>query len=219
MLVVIIYICATASLLVLLPPERISTVTGLAQVGRQASLELSWSWISIAIGVGILLSVGGQLGTYIGACARLPFVLGIDRFLPPAFARLHPRFGTPTVSLLVLGVGSAVLLVISQLGESFRGAYQTMVDMTVISLFIPFLYIFAAGWKFGQRIPAILGMAVSVIAIAFSFLPTADVKSVWIFEAKLGGGCLLLLILARWCYLHYRQQADAQPIAEPLLET
>ncbi len=217
-LVVIVYICATASLLVLLAPERISTVIGLAQVGQHASLELSWSWVSIAVGVGILLSVGGQLGTYVGACARLPFVLGIDRFLPPAFARLHPRFGTPTVSLLVLGVGSAVLLVISQLGESFRGAYQTMVDMTVISLFVPFLYIFAAGWKFGQRVPAIFGMAVSVMAIAFSFLPTADVKSVWIFEGKLGGGCLLLLILARWCYLHYRHQADVQTIEGPLLE-
>ena len=209
-LVMILYICATTSLLILLPSDRISTVIGLSQVSQQASLELGWSWVSIGIGLGILLSVGGQLGTYIGACARLPFVLGMDRFLPPAFARLHPRFGTPTVSILLLGVGSAALLVISQLGESFRGAYQTMVDMTVISLFIPFLYIFAAAWKFGQRVPVVCGLAVSAIAIVFSFLPTADVKSVWIFEAKLGGGCLVLVLLARWCYRHYQTTPRVQ---------
>jgi hypothetical protein len=50
---------------------------------------------------------------------------------------------------------------------------------------------------------------VSLIAIVFSFLPTADIKSVWSFEAKLGGGCILLFLLARWCYGHY--QTNAKP--------
>ena len=206
-LVVLFYIATTGSLLVFLRPEQISTVTGLAQVSQQASHDLGWSWVPVAIGTGILLSVGGQLGTYVGACARLPFVLGMGHFLPPSFARLHPRFGTPYISILLLGIGSAVLLIISQLGETFRGAYQVMVDMTVISLFVPFLYMFASAWKFGQRLPAFCGFGVSAIAILFSFLPTADVRSVAWFEAKLGGGCVLLLILGRWCFVHYRSRA------------
>ncbi len=206
-LVVGFYVCTTSSLLIIMPPERISTVTGLAQVSQQAATVLRWPWLPLAIGTGILLSVGGQLGTYVGACARLPFVLGIGHFLPAAFGRLHPRYATPSVSILVLGIGSAVLLIISQLGETFRGAYQVMVDMTVISLFIPFLYLFAAAWKFGQRVPAICGFAVSALAIVFSFLPTADVRSVWGFELKLGGGLVLLSLLARWCYVYYRARA------------
>lgn len=127
--------------------------------------------------------------------------------LPPAFGKLHPRFGTPYVSILLLGIGSAVLLVISQLGETFRGAYQITVDLTVVSLFVPFVYLFAAAWKFKQRIPAICGMFVSAVAIVFSFLPTEDIKSVPLFESKLIGGCALLYILARWCYSHYRLKA------------
>ncbi len=216
-LVVLLYICATSSLLVFLPPEQISTVIGLAQASRQAAHSLGWSWVPVAIGMGILLSVGGQLGTYVGACARLPFVLGMGKLLPPSFAKLHPRYGTPYISILVLGVGSAVLLLISQLGETFRGAYQVMVDMTVISLFIPFLYMFGAAWKLGQKLAAFSGFAVFAIAIVFSFLPTADVRSVWIFETKLGGGCLLLFVLARWCYRHYRAQAETQ-IGETMVE-
>jgi amino acid transporter len=127
--------------------------------------------------------------------------------LPPAFAKLHPRYRTPYISIVLLGAGAALLLIISQLGETFRGAYQLTVDLTVVSLFIPVLYIFAAAWKFGQKLPALCGFSVSAIAIAFSFLPTADIKSVWWFEAKLLGGCIALFVLARLCYRHYRLKA------------
>jgi len=203
-LVVLFYISATSAILIFLRPNDVSPVIGIAQAGQQAAHLLGWRWVPLAIAISILLSAGGQLGTYVGACARLPFVLGMGNMLPPAFAKLHPKFGTPYISILVLGVGAAILLVISQLGETFRGAYQVTVDLTVISLFVPFLYLFAAAWKFGQRYSAVCGLLVSSIAIAFSFLPTADIKSVTLFEFKLVGGCILLYVLARWCYLHYR---------------
>jgi hypothetical protein len=79
--------------------------------------------------------------------------------------------------------------------------------MSVITLFIPFIYIFGAAWKFGQKLPALCGLAVSAIAIAFSFLPTADVKSAWWFEVKLLGGCILLFAIARFFYVRYRDRA------------
>jgi amino acid transporter len=204
---VLFYISATSAILIFLRPNDVSPVIGIAQAGQQAAHLLGWRWVPLAIAISILLSAGGQLGTYVGACARLPFVLGMGNMLPPAFAKLHPKFGTPYISILVLGVGAAVLLMISQLGETFRGAYQVTVDLTVISLFVPFLYLFAAAWKFGQRYSAVCGLLVSSIAIAFSFLPTADIKSVALFEFKLVGGCIVLSFLARWCYLHYHSKA------------
>jgi len=206
-LVVLFYISATSAILIFLKPDDVSPVIGVAQAGQQAAHLLGWQWVPFAVAISILLSTGGQLGTYVGGCARLPFVLGIGNMLPPSFAKLHPKYGTPYISILLLGIGAAVLLVISQMGETFRGAYQVSVDFSVISLFVPFLYLFAAAWKFGQRVPAICGLFVSVLAIAFSFLPTQDVKSVVLFETKLVGGCILLYVLARWCYSHYRLKA------------
>lgn len=207
-LVLIFYISATSSILILLEPDRVSPVIGLAEASQQASSLLGWRWVPLSVAMAILLSVGGQLGTYVGACARLPFVMGIGNLLPPWFAKLHPKYATPHVSILLLGAGAAVLLLISQLGETFRGAYQVTVDFSVISLFIPFVYMFAAAWKFGQRLAAFCGLFVSAIAIVFSFLPTSDVRYVWLFEAKLFGGCLLLFLLARLCYRHYRPGAS-----------
>ena len=209
-LVVLFYVGSTGSVLVFLKPDQVSPVIGLAQASRQASAVLGWNWVPLAIAVCIVMSAGGQLGTYVGACARLPFVLGMGSMLPPAFAKLHPKYGTPFLSILFLGAGAAVLLVVSQLGETFRGAYQFTVDLTVISLFVPFLYIFGAAWKFGLRISAICGLLVSIVAIVFSFLPTPEIRSVFWFEAKLLGGCVLVFVLARWCYGHYRVRGESQ---------
>jgi hypothetical protein len=66
---------------------------------------------------------------------------------------------------------------------------------------------FGAAWRFGQKIPALCGFLVSAIAIVFSFLPTADVRSAWWFEVKLLGGCILLFLVARLFYVHYRDKA------------
>ena len=203
-LVVLFYVFGTGAILTFLQPGQVSPVVGLAQASREASNSLGWSWAPLSVALCIVLSVSGQLGTYVGACARLPFVLGIGKLLPPALAKLHPKYGTPYVSILLLGIGSALLLFISQLGETFRAAYQITVDMMVISLFIPFLYIFAAAWKFGQKLAAASGLLVSTIAIVFSFLPTADVRSIWWFEIKLIGGCVLLFVVAWLFFQHYR---------------
>jgi amino acid transporter len=206
-LVTVFYVLGTASILAFLTPGQVSPVVGLTQTSVQASRDLGWAWLPLFVAVALVLSLGGQLGTYVGACARLPFVMGIGNLLPPAFAKLHPRYGTPYVSILILGFGAGILLLISQLGETFRAAYQVMIDMSVITLFIPFLYIFAAAFKFGQRLAAVSGLLVSGLAICVSFIPTDDVSSVWSFEAKLIGGCILLSVIARIFFVRYRKPA------------
>jgi amino acid transporter len=207
-LVVVFYVFGTGAILVFLTPGQVSPVIGLAGASQQAASVLQWRWLPIAVAACILFSTGGQLGTYVGACARLPFVLGIGKMLPQKFARLHPKFATPHYSLLFLGFATALLLIVSELGESFRAAYQLTVDMTVVTLFIPFLYVFAAAFKFGRRLAACFGFAVSLLAIILSFVPPEDVRSVWGFELKLGGGCLLVLVAGWFCYRHFREQAQ-----------
>ena len=40
-------------------------------------------------------------GLTVAGIARVPFVVGIDRYLPAAFGKIHPRWKTPYVSILV----------------------------------------------------------------------------------------------------------------------
>jgi glutamate:GABA antiporter len=191
------YICGTAAMLVLLPPERISVVTGLAQAGEVAGTRLDANWLSPCFALLITVGVIGQLSTYIAGNTRLPFALGIDRHLPAIFAKLHPRWHTPHVSILTQGFLSSALLLFMQLGENLRAGYQILVDMVVIATLIPFVYIFATGFKFGRRWAGIAGALLSIAGVILSAIPPPGVASVWLFELKVVGGSLLLALAGR----------------------
>jgi hypothetical protein len=90
----------------------------------------------------------------------------------------------------------------AQFGESLRAGYQLLVDMMVITYFIPFLYLFASAWRYGARPSALAGAAVTMLALVLSLIPPAGIRSLWLFEAKLLGGTLLLILSARLWFRH-----------------
>jgi len=194
------YIAGTAAMLVLLRPERISVLTGLIQASESAAARLGYASLGWLLTLLVLAGVAGQLGAWISGSARIPFVIGLDRHLPHTFAQLHPRWGTPHWSLLYQGAACTVFLVALQLGENLRTGYQLLVDMTVITYFIPFAYLFAASWKFGRRLSAACGLGVTLMAIAVSLVPPGGAASAWLVELKLCGGCALLIGSARLCF-------------------
>ncbi|HEX5226520.1 MAG TPA: APC family permease [Bryobacteraceae bacterium] len=191
------YMAGTAAMLALMPPGEISPLTGLAQAGQIAGARFGVAWLTPAFALLIILSMLGQLTAFVAGNTRLPFALGLDHHLPPSFAKLHPRWGTPHVSILLQGVLSSVLLLAMQLGETLRAAYQILVDLTVIATFLPFVYIFASGFRFGQRVAGLAGLAITILAIVLSAVPPTGVSSVWVFELKVVGGAALLA-LAAW---------------------
>jgi amino acid transporter len=191
------YMAGTAAMLALLPPDRISPMTGLAQAGDLAGSRLGASWLSPLFALLITLGVIGQLTTYIAGNTRLPFAIGLDRYLPAAFAKLHPRWHTPHVSILTQAVFSTLFLLLTELGENLRAAYQILVDMVVIATLIPFVYIFATGFKYGQRLAGTAGALIAGIAVILSCSPPPGIASVWLFELKIIGGTLLLALAGR----------------------
>jgi amino acid transporter len=198
------YIAGTLAILVLLPPDQVSVVTGLVQAAAAAGARLGIGWPPLVLAFAIGLGVTGQLGAWIAGSARLPFVIGIDHYLPPIFSRLHPRWRTPHPSILILSGACTVFVIAMQAGENLRIGYQLLVDMTVVTYFVPFLYLFGAAWKNGQRLSAVAGLAVTTLGIVLSFVPPPDVSSVWVFEGKLAGGFGLIAVLGRLCFQRFR---------------
>ncbi|HKW98520.1 MAG TPA: APC family permease [Bryobacteraceae bacterium] len=200
------YIVGTLAMLALMSPDRISVVTGLVEAGGAAGARLGVNWPQPVLACAICFGVMGQLGAWIAGTARLPFVIGIDHYLPRVFTRLHPRWRTPHLSILILSGACTVFVVAMQAGENFRIGYQILVDMSVITYFVPFLYLFAAAWKFSERSGA-AGVLVTGLAILLSFVPPPDVASVWLFELKLAGGFVVLAGAAWLCFERYRRAA------------
>ena len=199
------YIAGTAAMLVIQSPQAINPLTGLAQTAQAAGARLGDKWLAPCFALLIGIGGVGQLGTFVAGNSRLPFALGLDHHLPAAFGKLHPRWGTPYVSILSQAALASVLLLVMQMGETLRAAYQILVDMTVISALIPFVYIFATGFKFGQRWPGAMGAAVSIAALVLSVIPPAGIASVWLFELKVIGGTALLATVGRWIFIRSKQ--------------
>ncbi len=141
------YIVGTVCVLLALPASEVSGLQGLVQAIAKTSDRVGLPYFLPLAAFLIALSNVGASGAYLAAVARLPFVAGIDRYLPPAFGALHPRWGTPWVALVVQAGVGAVFIFLGQAGTSVKGAYDVLVSMGVITYFIPYLYLFAAMFK------------------------------------------------------------------------
>jgi amino acid transporter len=178
----------TLALILLLPPAQISEMNGFAQAADSASSTLGIWWFAPFIAVMVFITGVGQFGGLGTSVSRLPFAVGVDKLLPAAFGKIHPRWHTPYVSILALGGVASLMLVAIELGDTARAAYQAMVSLMVIAGFIPFIYIFGSAWKAGCRLSALCGWSVTALALVCSVAPTAEVHNVWLFEAKLAIG-------------------------------
>jgi amino acid transporter len=153
----------------------------------------------------VTVSAIGGVAAWFAAAARLPIVAGVDRFLPPAFGRVHPRWGTPAVALVVQAVIAFVFVLLGQAGTSVKGAYDVLVSMSVITYFIPYLLMFAALVRLDSR-PAgtflgTLGFVTTAISIALAVVPAQDdpnkvlavTKTIGLTFVTIGVGALLYL--------------------------
>ena len=191
------YVGATAAVLIVLDPQHVNELTGLSDAAARAASLVHARWLEPLIALFVLISAVGQFGGISAATSRLPFALGVDRLLPAAFARVHPRWRTPHISMLALGVFSSAILIAIQFGDTVRAAYDTLVSLMVIAGFAPYAYMFGSAWRAGKRISAGSGLAVTVVAILCAVVPSGSIGNWWLFEGKLAAGTALIVVSAR----------------------
>lgn len=174
-----IYLFNTLALMWALPPEKISIIAGVNQAIAAAGAAHGLSWLGPPVALLMTLAGIGALGAWLIGSARLLFVGGMDRLLPPAFARIHPRWNTPWIALLIQAGLAAVFILAATQGSSVHTAYLILVDANAILTFLVYLYMFASAIKLRQRIaqtPQAIavpgGIAGSVLANGIGFLTT-----------------------------------------------
>ncbi len=228
-LIALMYIVGTVAVLMLLPSETVDPKSGVFQAITAGSTALRMGAVGVL--AALLVTVGnvGGVGTTVAGVSRIPFIVGIDRHLPAAFGKIHPRWKTPYVSILVQGGISGIILLVAQINENMRGAYQILVDAATILYFIPFLYMYAAaiklyarpdrsenhsavvipGGKFGVCLAGGLGLFVVAAGIVLSFIPPGDTTSKFLFETKLVAGTVLSVLLGLVLYYRGARQKRA----------
>jgi glutamate:GABA antiporter len=228
------YIIGTVGVLLALPSSEVSSLQGLVQAVAKTSDRVGLPWVLPIAAFLIALSNIGASGAYLAAIARLPFVAGIDRYLPSSFGSLHARWGTPWVAILTQSIIGAVFIFLGQAGTSVKGAYDVLVSMGVITYFIPYLYLFASMFKLQSepageeviRVPggkpvaytvAVVGFIITLLTILLSMLPPADEPNKPLAVLKIVGGCsgLVLVGIALYWSGRRRKRLESQPSAIP----
>jgi amino acid transporter len=100
----------------------------------------------------VLTSAAASTQTTILPTARTTLSMAVYKAIPSAFAKMHPRYLTPTVSTLVMGLVSAALYV----GFNYMsGGYVIADAVTAIGLYIAFYYGltgFACAWYYRKTL-------------------------------------------------------------------
>ena len=227
-LIAFVYICGTLAMLWQIPKSEINAVAGPLQAISAGMREAGAKWRWVAPFAAFLLTLAriGGLGAWLTGSARVAFVVGLDRYFPPAFARIHPRWRTPYIAIAVQAPIAAFFLLLSVLGKgtTVEKAFLILIDMSLLIYFIPFLYLFACfmaqSWKNRGNVatplvvpggaPATLivglcGVLITLFAMVVAMIPPAGTVNVWIHEAKLGGGALFLVLLGFLIYWRNRK--------------
>jgi len=190
-------------------------------------LGLGWVVIPIALLVGV--NTVGSTAANLSSTSRLPFVAGIDHYLPPVFGSIHPRYRTPWVAIAAYGAASVLVAILGQAGTTVRGAYNVLVSMAVISNFIPYLLLFAAMIKLQdepagpnvRRVPgkkpmaillALIGLAATATTIVLSLFPGADQPNKALAVIKVVGATLAQLGLGIAIFTAERRRAHRDTV-------
>jgi glutamate:GABA antiporter len=219
-LIALMYIVGTFAVLALAPASDLDPQSGVFHAITLGSVALRVGFLGVLAAVLVTAGNAGGIGSTVAGVARVPFQVGIDRYLPAAFGKIHPKWRTPWISILVQAVLSGGILLVSQISESTRGAYQFLVDAAIILYFIPFLYMFAAiiklasradrasnehavlvpGGKLGVWICGGLGFLVVLLGIFVSVVPPGDSTNKLGFELKLIGGTVVSVLIGLALY-------------------
>jgi glutamate:GABA antiporter len=217
------YIAGTASLLWLVPSGDVHIVSGFFQAMASGARDFGGLlWIVPAAAIFYVVGNIGGIGAWLTGPARIAFVIGLDRYFPPAFGRIHPRWKTPYIAILTQAVLATVFLMLSVLGRgtTVEKAYLILLDTMLLVYFVPYLYLFVAylivrlrepaaageSWWKGKGAGTLVGSAgflLTLLAMTVATVPPSDTEP-WLFRLKVIGGAALFIGLGGVVYWRAR---------------
>ncbi len=226
------YIAATVTLLMAVSKNDISVLQGIVQAVAHMASRVSVNWIVAPFALMLSLSIAGFASAWLAGSARIPFVAGLDSYLPSWLGKVHPRYGTPYAALIVHAIVSILLVGLNFLGGSVQETFQKLLSLAVVLQLIPFIYIFGALLKlaFGDSfvrarysksvliLSGLSGLTTTILAIIVAFFPAQQITSLRRYEMWMFGGTLFFIGLAAFFFYVYGGRKAARKLAAARME-
>jgi amino acid transporter len=224
----VLYVGATLTLLIAVG-KNVNVLQGIVQAVSHMAGRIGAAWITVPFALMLSLSIAGIGSAWMGGCSRIPFVAGLDSYMPSWMGNIHPRYATPYAALIVQAVVSAVLVIMNFFGGAgVQETFQKLLSLAVVLQLVPFLYMFAALVRFSVReatpqgqysrvtlfLAGTSGLLTTVLGIALVFFPAQQITSLWSYELWMFGGTLFFVGLAAFFFFVYGRHKARQPKIE-----
>jgi amino acid transporter len=220
------YVGCTLALLAAVPQSQMAVVQGLLQAIDKMSASFNLGWILLPLAVLMAASIAGSTSAWVSGSARILFVCGLDRYLPKALGKIHPRYHSPHVALIMFGILASSIIAMSLIGASVQEAYLTLLDLAVALQMISYIYLFLSLLKraFSKssepryfrrpvlQLASVAGVIMATLGFATAFVPSRQISSIASFELKMVLTLGFILGLASGLFFYYSRMR-AEPVA------
>jgi amino acid transporter len=216
----VLYVATTLTLLVAVSKNDISVLQGIVQAVSHMAERVGISWIVPPFALMLSVSIAGIGSAWLAGSARIPFVAGLDSYLPAWLGKVHPKYLTPYPALIVHACISMALVILNSIGSGVQETFQTLLSMAVVLQLVPFLYMFAALLKLAMNPasgkghyskPVLMwagasGLVTTILGIALAFFPARQITSLRLYEVWMIGGTAFFIGLAAFFFYVYGQR-------------
>jgi glutamate:GABA antiporter len=224
----LLYIGTTFTLLIAVNKQDISVLQGIVQAVSHMADRVGAAWIVAPFAFLLSVSIAGIGSAWLAGSARIPFVAGLDSYMPSWLGKVHPRYSTPYAALIVHAIVSMILIVVNFTGAGVQETFQKLLSLAVVLQLVPFLYMFAALLKIAAQpsfikvqyskptllLAGISGLVTTTVGITLAFFPAAQITSVLSYEVWMFGGSLLFVGLAAFFFFVYGRRKAARKFDE-----
>src|SRR5712664_3429837 len=224
----LLYLGTTFTLLVAVNKQDISVLQGIVQAVSHMADKIGAAWIIAPFAFLLSVSIAGIGSAWLAGSARIPFVAGLDSYMPSWLGKVHPRYATPYAALIVHAIVSMILVVVNFTAAGVQETFQKLLSLAVVLQLIPFLYMFGALLKIATQPsftkvqygkPTLLfagasGLVTTTVGIALAFFPAAQISSIFSYEVWMFGGTLSFVGLAAFFFFVYGRRKAARKFDE-----
>ena len=223
------YVGATLTLLIAVSKDSINVLQGIVQAVSHMAARVGVGWIVAPFAFVLSLSIAGIASAWLGGSARIPFVAGLDCYMPSWLGKIHPRYATPYAALIVHATVSLILVVINFTftGAGVQETFQKLLSLAVVLQLIPFLYMFGGLLRIALSesftpgryskttliFAGVCGFITTSLGIGLAFFPAQQITSLFSYELWMFGGTLGFIGLAAFFFFIYGRRKAARKLA------
>lgn len=219
----LLYVGATLTLLIAVSKSDISVLQGIVQAVTRMAGRVGVPWIVAPFAFLLSLSIAGIGSAWLGGSARIPFVAGLDSYMPRWLGSIHSKYRTPYAALLVHAGVSLILVVMNFWSSGVQESFQRMLSLAVVLQLVPFLYMFGALIKialnqgfervrYGREtlvLTGCSGLLTTTLGIGLAFFPAQQISSLVSYEMWMVGGTIFFVGAAAFFFFVYGRRKTA----------